>query len=118
MTSFYNGLTQHFNTTSTIYLGMCVPSFVSLYSRSGGIARKKIGAKITPQWLAGGAEAQRPPGSAEFLENCTEDTFSSMRPRVAYSQVPTKFRITARQATANRRPAAACDVTLEGEARL
>ena len=65
VTSFYKGLTPYFHTTSTIYSDMCVPSFVLLRLREGGdIARKKMGAKICPQRrLAGGEEAQRPPGS-------------------------------------------------------
>ena len=64
VTSFYERLTPNLSITSIIYPGMCVPSFVLLHtpSRCGDIARKKMGENMSPQRLAGGAEAQRPPG--------------------------------------------------------
>ena len=50
VTSFYMELKPNFNITSTVYSGMCVPSFVraSAPSRCGVIARKKMGAEICP----------------------------------------------------------------------
>ena len=63
MTSFYMGLKPNFNTTFTIYAGMCMPRFALLILRVAKILRGRKWVKnMPPQRLAGGAKAQRPLG--------------------------------------------------------
>ena len=60
VTSFYKGLTPNFNTTSTIYPGMCVPSFVLLRLRVAEILRVKKWGNLPPAaggWRGGPAAA-------------------------------------------------------------
>ena len=55
VTSFYMGLTPKFNTTLTIYAGICVLSFTRIILRVAKILRgRKWGQKMSPSAAAGG----------------------------------------------------------------
>ena len=65
VTSFQMASTPHLDVTSAKYSGMYVLSFVSLSYRLAPLSTQRKGGQLCappPQWPAGSADAQRPPG--------------------------------------------------------
>ena len=76
MTSFYKGLKPNFNTTSTIYPGICVPSYVRLRLRVAEILRGKNGGKnMLPQPLHSGPDRPENRRLIKEVASCCKNVY-------------------------------------------